>query len=67
MSEHRRCRGYRPSEYGLSSFEELVTERILRQANVQRYAQRVEAKLPVFEADEIPGLLFPADAARSGG
>ena len=47
-------RGYRPGSYGLPSLEELQTERILKRGNIQRYAKRAKARLPLFEESRTP-------------
>jgi hypothetical protein len=53
MSAHERnsVRGYRPSRFGLPSDEDLEEEIRIRAANVEMYAKRVSAGLPIFAAD----------------
>ena len=44
----QRIRGYRPSQYGADDAEAEEAEKI-RSVNVEVYAQRVHAGLPLFE------------------
>ncbi len=53
-NEGHSIRGRRPGRCAPPSPEELETERILRQENIQRYIKRVLAGLPIFEDDPPP-------------
>jgi hypothetical protein len=50
----RPVRAYRPSQYGL--FEEPCEEaELIRLANIEEYAKRASAGLPIFEETPEPG------------
>ena len=55
MSEDggRPVRGYRPSRYGLTE-DDCDEAELVRLANIQLYAERVSAGLPIFEDNILP-------------